>query len=357
MTTGAFLGATTLFMETGHGGLGRVARLMARVLAEEVQAGRLRAAGACYFDDRVWDDRLPARPVRESKLRFLWEVQRGAVSFRHFLYDYLGMARAHCRFPLLRRPYLAWIHGVEVWEGAAPYHLRCARRADVLVSNTAYTCERADRLHGGFQRARVCWLGTETDDLPTVPRPGECRPTVLILARMEEPGYKGHRELIDAWPKVVAAVADAQLVIVGCGSLQAELQRRAAASTAADHIVFKGFVPDQDVPKIWGECSVFAMPSRGEGLGLVYLEAMRHARPVVASIHDAAPEINLDGITGYNVDLDKPDELPERLIHLLKNPDHAAALGSAAQERWRETFTYSAFKARFLSLLTPFLNS
>ena len=82
---------------------------------------------------------------------------------------------------------------------------------------------------------------------------------------------------------------------------------------------------------------------------------MRRGVPLVASVHDAAPEINLDGVTGFNVNLDKPDELPERLIFLLKNPDHAALLGHNGQMRWREHFRYSCFRERFLPFLREFL--
>jgi phosphatidyl-myo-inositol dimannoside synthase len=87
----------------------------------------------------------------------------------------------------------------------------------------------------------------------------------------------------------------------------------------------------------------------------VYIEAMRHGLPVVASVHDAGQEVNLDGRTGYNVNLDRPDELPDRLIHLLRDPDHAAALGAAGQRRWAEHFRYSAFRERFRPHLREFL--
>ena len=106
---------------------------------------------------------------------------------------------------------------------------------------------------------------------------------------------------------------------------------------------------------VWAETSAFAMPSRGEGFGLVYIEAMRHGLPVIGSVHDAAPEVNLEGQTGYNVNLDRPEELPERIIHLLKEPDHAAALGQNGRQRWTEHFCYSAFRNRFSPLLAEFL--
>ena len=348
-----FLAAATLL--AGNGGIARVARLMGRVLAEEAAAGRLAVRSASLLDHDLPDVNLPVTIARGWKERFAWEVYKAALSCDYFLYDFLGMVRAHPCFPLLRRPCLSWIHGIEVWESANRSRLRCARRADVLIANSAYTRQRADRLHGGFQRAHVCWLATETDETPSRPS-GDCRPTVLILGRMYPMRFKGHDELIDCWPRVIAAVPDARLVIVGNGPGRPDLQRKAAASPAAQAIVFKGFVPEEAMPQVWDEATVFAMPSRGEGFGLVYIEAMRKGLPVIASIHDAAPEINVEGVTGYNVDLDKPEELPERIIYLLKDRDRAAALGRQGQQRWREHFTYTAFKQRFLPLLRGFLH-
>jgi phosphatidylinositol alpha-1,6-mannosyltransferase len=224
-----------------------------------------------------------------------------------------------------------------------------------LLANTQYTRDRAERVHGGFARARVCWLATNSDETPALPaRNGP--PTALIVGRMDELGYKGHRELIACWPKVVAAVPGARLLIVGGGPRREAFQQLAAASTAAKHITFTGLVPSEQLPDVWAQGHVFVMPSRGEGFGLVYIEAMRQGLPVVASVHDAAPEINLEGVTGHNVNLDRPDELPGRLIDLLGAPTRAAELGRNGQRRWAEHFCYRAFRARFLPLLRDFLS-
>jgi phosphatidylinositol alpha-1,6-mannosyltransferase len=228
----------------------------------------------------------------------------------------------------------------------------------LLVSNSAYTRDRADRAFGGFARARVCWLATETDDpLPT--RPASAGPpTVVLIGRFDpDGGYKGHRELIACWPKVLSGVPEARLLFVGRGPGRPLLEQSAAQSPARSRIEFRGFVPEEDLESVWAEASVFAMPSRGEGFGLVYIEAMRHGIPVVASVHDAAPEINLDAVTGFNVNLDKPDELPEQLIFLLNNPERAAELGRQARERWSNHFRYSCFRERFLPILREFLQT
>jgi phosphatidylinositol alpha-1,6-mannosyltransferase len=178
---------------------------------------------------------------------------------------------------------------------------------------------------------------------------------VLIVGRLENERYKGHRELIACWPRVVAAVPGATLRIVGRGPDLKHLQTLVARSAAAECISFEGFVPDEALEALYTRATVFAMPSRGEGFGLVYIEAMRHGLPVIASTHDAAPEVVLDGKTGYTVNLDRPHELPERVIYLLKNPELARELGRNGQTRWAAHFRYSAFRDRFRPLLREFL--
>ena len=345
-------------LAAGNGGICRVARLMARVIGEEVQAGRITASALSLNDNQSGVEwMLPMTVARGVRARYVWEVQKAALIHSHFIYDFVGMARAHCRIPILRRPFLTWMHGIEVWEGTRADRIAWARRADVLVSNSAYTRDRADRAFGGFARARVCWLGTETDD-PLPPHPASSGPpTVLLMGRFDaDGGYKGHRELVECWPKVVSAVPDARLLFVGRGPGVSVIQQLAAQSTVGSHIEFRGFVPEEELDSVWAETNVFAMPSRGEGFGLVYIEAMRHGLPVVASVHDAAPEVNLNGVTGFNVNLDMPDELPHRIILLLKNPERRAEMGRQAQERWRGHFRYTCFRARFLPLLRYFLH-
>ena len=345
-------------LSAGDGGMSRVARLVALVLHDEVLCGRLSAEGLSLRDSAEPKKLgFPVHLMKNSKLRFVAAAHRAALRPSHFIYDSLSLARAHCRLPGAQRPFLAWILGIEAWENARPVHLRCARRADDLVAISRYSRDRAEALHGGFSRARVCWLGTESDEAPSIARQDAGPPTVLTVGRIDEDNYKGHDALIDCWASVTSQVPDARLVIVGTGPGLPTLRQLASSSPAATRIVFRGFVPEEEMDKTWSEATVFAMPSRGEGFGLVYIEAMRQGVPVVASIHDAAPEVNLDGVTGFNVDLTDSSALPERLISLLTNRDQSRELGLAGQKRWTDYFRFSAFRSRFLPILDEFLDS
>lgn len=339
----------------GNSGIARVARLMARVLAEEARAGRLDVEGLSLSDAETPPGLdLPVTACGGSRLKFVSHTCRAAFRCSHLVFDFLGMCRSRGAFT--HRPALTWIHGIEVWEDARADRLRAARGAEFLLCNSQYTRDRADRLHGGFARAHVCWLATEEDEPPPTKAAQQGPPTVLIVGRLDAGGgYKGHVELIRCWPQVSAAVPNARLVIAGDGPGRAALQEMAVASSCTAQIDFKGFVPEHEMASLWGSASVFAMPSRGEGFGLVYIEAMRQGLPVIASIHDAAQEINVDGQTGFNVDLGEPDALPECLVHLLKTPTASEKLGKAARNRWEKHFRFHCFRDRFSQYLHSFL--
>jgi phosphatidylinositol alpha-1,6-mannosyltransferase len=163
--------------------------------------------------------------------------------------------------------------------------------------------------------------------------------------------YKGHEQLIDAWPEVVAAVPEAQLIVVGDGDDATRLRARAAASHAADRMEFTGFVDRRTLEGLYADAAVFVLPSRGEGFGLVYLEAMAHGLPCVGSIHDAAREIVVDGATGLLVDSDRGEALGQAIVTLLRNDAMRRAFGRAGLDRLQQAFTFERFKARIVSLL------
>jgi phosphatidylinositol alpha-1,6-mannosyltransferase len=336
-----------------NSGIARVARLMARVFADLVDGDGFRCTGVSLSDqcdqplDWSW-----VRPCQGRRLEYVSRVQTAALRSCWFFYDSLSMARAHFMGPARIRPALAWMHGIDVWEGARPVHLRVARSVDLLVTNSAYTRQRASALHPGLDRARVCWLGTETDEpVPKRPRSRDAEPSVLLLARMDPVSYKGHKELIELWPTIVRQVPTARLVIAGDGPGRRPLQELMKHSPVSSQIELTGYVEEGVIPKLWSRASVFAMPSRGEGFGLVYIEAMRQGIPVIASRQDAGQEINIHGETGFNIDIAQPAELADTLITLLRDPGKAQAMGENGRERWRRHFTWTAFKSRFAGIL------
>ncbi|MEO6243804.1 MAG: glycosyltransferase family 4 protein [Opitutaceae bacterium] len=348
-------------LRAGNGGIAHVDRMIARILDEK--------AGVLAPEVHVFSDARP--PVAEvtgsvrcyyyggSRRRFALGLWRAMLRPGWFIYDAAYYAKIHGTLRLgRRRPCLIFLHGIEVWEHSRRGSLAACRRADLLVANSHYTRDRAEKLHGGFARARVCWLGTESSvaDAESAARPSG-QPVVLVVGRMQlREDYKGHRELIAAWPEVLARHPGARLEIVGQGGLVPQLRQLAGECGVAHRVDFLGFVPEEQLAARYRAATIFALPSRGEGFGLVYVEAMRHGLPVLASEHDAGGEVVQASRTGLLANLDRPGDLAARLGQLLDEPAAARRMGLAGQERWQREFTFDAFRERFSAVLEEFLN-
>jgi phosphatidylinositol alpha-1,6-mannosyltransferase len=349
-----FFGATTL--RPGNGGIGRVARMSATALSEDGYS--LEINTLLDKDPQMFAGRHVAT-ANNSKLIFAARCGLATMSHSRFFYDSAGISRAHLKVLGMRRPKAVWIHGREVWGIPAlrQDYAAAVRSADLVLVNSHYTLARAQRTLGPLPQAKVCWLATELDEESSILSPADGPPTVLILGRIDErEGYKGHRELIEAWHRVANAVPGARLLIAGVGIGLQDVRDQVAASKVASQIEILGFVPESEIEALWKRTHIMAMPSRGEGFGLVYVEAMRHGIPIITSLHDAGQEVNLEGKTGFNVSLDDNDQLTERLIILLTDSALRNKMGEAGRRRWRQHFTFSAFKSRFLAIMEPFLS-
>jgi phosphatidylinositol alpha-1,6-mannosyltransferase len=177
----------------------------------------------------------------------------------------------------------------------------------------------------------------------------------MLLGRADEVFAKGHDILIEVWPNVVSAVPNARLLLVGGGNALARVRDLAAASSARNSIEITGFVPDVGIDGYWARATVFAMLGFAEGFGLVYAEAMRRALPVIASLEDAGQEINVDGITGFNVSRKNKKHLTEVLVTLLRDYNLVRRLGAAGHLRWKELYTFARFECRFKTATKRFL--
>lgn len=169
-------------------------------------------------------------------------------------------------------------------------------------------------------------------------------PLLGVIARLE--AEKGHRYLIAAMPAILQVATDAWLVIVGEGSLDAELRAQAAAlpATVRDRIVFTG--RREDVASITGELDVAVLPSLREAQGISILEAMARRRPVVASAVGGIPEVLTDGLDGLLVMPADPAALAEACIRLICSPSLRAAMGEAGRATVAARFSLDAMVRR-----------
>ena len=332
-------------------GVGFAGLLLARALAEiGGQAPRIIAL----------DPATPGRVTRREQLAFLSRLtlaQRVPPTLP-VVFNHVGIARAQLRVPApVRRPYAVFLHGIEVWDpGLDAGRMAAIRRASVRLSNSHFTARRVAEVHPDIGSINACPLALFPECAPTNAAnvseadrffAEENAPSVVIVGRMTSTErYKGHDELIECWPSVRIRVPQARLIIVGRGDDVVRLQAKVASAGLGDAVVFTGFVADGAMRQILTRSNVFAMPSRGEGFGLAYLEAMRCGLPCIGSDADAASEVISDGYTGRIVRASDISALAAAIAGLLEQPTMARAMGERGRIREREVFSFSSFRER-----------
>ena len=330
-------------------GVGFAGLLLARALAEiSGQTPRIVALDAANA----------ARITRRERLSFLSRLtlaQRSAPALP-VVFNHVGIARAQARVPApVRRPYAVLLHGIEGWDPALDGgRMSALRAATVRLSNSRYTARRVAEVHPAIGAIKPCPLAlfpeieaVQPADVLEAARLAarHSAPSVVIVGRMSSTErYKGHDELIECWPAVRQRIRDARLFCVGRGNDVERLRSKAAAAGVGDSVVFTGFVADGVMRQLLARCQVFAMPSRGEGFGLAYLEAMRCGLPCIGSDADAASEVIAADETGRIVASSEIGQLASAIAELLENPDAARRMGERGQIRERDTFAFSKFR-------------
>jgi glycosyltransferase involved in cell wall biosynthesis len=108
-----------------------------------------------------------------------------------------------------------------------------------------------------------------------------------------------------------------------------------------DRVDLLGQVSDDRLQALYAHCDVLAVPSRYEGFGMVYLEAMAHGKPVIATTAGAAHEFVCDAKTGFLVPPGDARQLADRLDLMMRQPARRRRMGRRAYEVWRHHPTWS----------------
>ena len=167
-------------------------------------------------------------------------------------------------------------------------------------------------------------------------------PRIGMVGRTVE--LKGHGRLIAAMDLVRRKIPNAHMVFVGepdssdpgsvayAQEMQDEIVRRGLEGT----VRFVG--PRTDIPDVLAAIDLFAMPSRGEAFGLVYLEAMAAGRPIVGEASGGTMESTEDGVSSILVPPDDIESLADALTRVLLDPALGSRMGAAGRARVEERF-------------------
>jgi glycosyltransferase involved in cell wall biosynthesis len=219
-------------------------------------------------------------------------------------------------------------HGLDVWGIPGRKLARHLRAAHHVLAVSRFTRSRLVE-DAGIPLEKVSLLPNTFDHENFTPQRkpryllqrhhlGPDQPVVLTVCRLASAErYKGYDQLLQVLPRIRERIPDIRYVIVGKGPDRARLQKLIHERGLVDAITLAGFVPDFELPDYYRLCDVFAMPSKGEGFGIVFLEALASGKPVIAGNQDGSTDAVLDGSLGALVNPDNLDEIERAVLSSL----------------------------------------
>ena len=244
-------------------------------------------------------------------------------------------------------PYVVSVHGLDAFSTeqvggrAGEWCRRISQR--VYRSSRRVICiserVREQVLEGTGQgcRTSVVYNGVDPEIFSPGSEPSSDEPVILSVGNLIP--IKGHDVLIRAVATLTADFPELTLDIIGEGSEQSRLQTLAQHLGIGHSVRFLGLQSRQQVAAAMRRCTVFALPSRYEGLGCVYLEAMSVGKPVIGCRGQGIAEIIHHGSSGFLVGPDNEKELTLALAMLLRDEPRRRTLGVAARDTILERLT------------------
>jgi glycosyltransferase involved in cell wall biosynthesis len=211
--------------------------------------------------------------------------------------------------------------------------LKAVRQADIAVAYSHFVCDQL-KLNAVERVAQVPIFTTPPDEYPVRPR----RRRVMFSGRIVR--EKG----LDTLLRALALVPDAMLDICGDGYATARSQKLARSLGIEERVRFHGWCTTAELESFYIDTDVVVVPSIWpEPFGIVGLEAMRHARPVIASAIGGIPDWLTDGRTGLLVAPGDATALRDAMTWMLDHPAEADEMGRRGAEDVVTYFSPAAF--------------
>lgn len=261
-------------------------------------------------------------------------------------------------------PYWVIAHGLEVWDLQNPRLKLALRHADQVVAVSQYTRSRLLKEQNLTPQQVVVLPNTfDSEQFRIGSKPEKLLkrygikpedPVVLTVTRLGRSSrYKGYGNILAALVKVREQIPNVRYFLVGKGDDRPWIETQIEQLNLSDCVILTGFVPDAELEAYYQLCDVFALPSQGEGFGIVYLEALACGKPVLAGNQDGAIDPLDQGRLGCLVDPEDIDAIATNLIQILQKT-HPNPLLYNPQDLRTEALNHYSFD-KFIQTLADLL--
>lgn len=244
------------------------------------------------------------------------------------------------------------------------------KTTDLILSVSSFTKKRLEEVHN-VNPERIAILHNTIDPYFDAPssfeKPkylleklgiGEKTKVILTVSRLSSSEkYKGYDKVIKVLPDIKREFPDVRYIVVGQGDAHemCRIEELIDEMELRDNVTLTGYVGDEELQDYYMISDVFLLPSKGEGFGIVLIEALACGNHVIAGSKDASSEALLDGELGTLVDPDNLTDIKRGIIRILKKESNAANFDKMRlQRRVLEEYGFNRFKERLSMTLKTF---
>lgn len=295
-------------------------------------------------------------------LKFLYEgvVKKPDVIFCNHI-NFAPLARLAKK--LRKTKYIVRTSGTEVWDIKSKVKLNALRDADIITAISEYSRDKIlEQLPELKERIYMKYKFVDGEKFKPKPksqellrrhRLGDSRVILTVTRLWASERQKGYDKVIEALPSVQKAVPNVKYVLVGKGDDTPRIRQLVRDLGLESRVVLTGYVPDEELVDYYNFADVFIMPSKSEGFGQVYLQALACGKPVIAGNKDGSPTAVLNGELGLLVNPDSVEEITDALIKILTGRAPANIIdGSRLRKRVLEEYSVERYEERVLGIFS-----
>ena len=355
----------TAFSSTG--GIEKFNRAFMSAMLQIQQSLHFTSFFAGMYDEQVDEQYVPAKKFRAyagNRLSFVMQS-----FFRSFVTDELIIGHINLavigvlyKFFMPNKKLTVICHGIEVFEPVSGLKKKVLQKADRILAVSSFTRQKLIDLQHVQQEKIIVFPNTLDPHFQLTThfsKPAylqqryginEQEKVIFTLTRLNsEEGYKGYDKLISILPQLMQEGLQVKYILAGkADATEAKrMQELIRTLNLEQHVIMPGFIADAEVNDHYLLSDVFVMPSKGEGFGIVFLEAMACGLPVIAGNKDGSTEALQFGELGTLIDPDDQEQLKAAIKNVLQQKKESTQL----QQLMLSYFSFEKYKERLQTIL------
>ena len=345
------------------GGIEKFNRAFLRALSVLERESFLMADAASMYDKEIEAEYfIPDNYTlyHKNKASFVWRELINAHKYKQVVLGHVNLALFGLLIKFLNPSTKVFLvaHGIEVWGNLTGLKRKLVNRCDVILAVSNFTKQKLIQVNG-VQPDKIKIFHNTIDPFFNYPKQffkpnylldrydiNKKDKIILTLTRLAfYEKYKGYDKVISVLPEIIQKYPNVKYLIAGKPD---ELEESRLVNLInlyglQKHVFLLGFIAEEEITDHYQLADVFVMPSRKEGFGIVFIEAMACGLPVIAGNQDGSVDALKNGELGILINPEDSDEMVTTLLKVLTGDSYTATQKEQLQKKVDSYFGFPIF--------------